>query len=149
MKGAVPAGESQLAGRAAGVEVEFAGEDGVRQRGPLSTCWNVAFERAAPVRGFASFRGQCNRPGLWWFATSGEHVGHESWLEVRHAPDYFVRRAWVADSCSGSYNFSTTASAGSAPAFAASAGDEGMAQGRREHCAREGRLAQVSWPRSR
>jgi hypothetical protein len=41
----------------------------------------VAFERVAPVRGFASFRGQRNRPGLWWFATTGEHVGHESWLE--------------------------------------------------------------------
>jgi hypothetical protein len=79
-----------------------------------------------PVREFASFRGQRNRPGLWWFATTGEHVGHESWLErdrlmaldadpdvvgvaaqpmwlhwadaesgrpVRHAPDFFARRA--------------------------------------------------------
>lgn len=96
------------------------------RREPLSGCWNVAFERVAPVRGFASFRGQRNRPGLWWFATTGEHVGHESWLErdrlmaldadpevvgvaaqpmwlrwtdaesgrlVRHAPDYFARRA--------------------------------------------------------
>ena len=85
----------------------------------------MAFERVAAVRGFASFRGQRNRPGLWWFATTGEHVGHESWLErdrlmaldadpevvgvaaqpmwlrwteesgrpVRHAPDYFARRA--------------------------------------------------------
>ena len=95
------------------------------QRESLSGCWNLAFERVAPVRGFASFRGQRNRPGLWWFATTGEHVGHESWLErdrlmvldadpevvgvaaqpmwlhwatesgrpVRHAPDYFARRA--------------------------------------------------------
>jgi hypothetical protein len=47
----------------------------------LSGCWNLAFERVAPVRGFASFRGQRNRPGLWWFASTGEHVGHESWLE--------------------------------------------------------------------
>ena len=101
------------------------GVDGVMQREPLSGCWNLAFERVAPVRGFASFRGQRNRPGLWWFATTGEHVGHESWLErdrlmvldadpevvgvaaqpmwlrwiaesgrlVRHAPDYFARRA--------------------------------------------------------
>ena len=22
-----------------------------------------------------------NRPGLWWFSGTGEHVGHESWLE--------------------------------------------------------------------
>lgn len=95
------------------------------RREPLHACWNVAFERVAPVRGFASFRGQRNRPGLWWFATTGELVGHESWLErdrlmamdadpevagvsaqpmwlhwagesgrrVRHAPDFFARRA--------------------------------------------------------
>ena len=113
------------AGAAAGVEVEFIDADGTPRREPLSSCWNVAFERVAPVRGFASFRGQRNRPGLWWFATTGEHVGHESWLErdrlmaldadpevvgvaaqpmwlrwtsesgrsVRHAPDYFARRA--------------------------------------------------------
>jgi len=71
----------RLAGAAAGVEVEFIGADGTRRREPPSSCWNVAFERVAPVRGFASFRGQRNRPGLWWFATTGEHVGHESWLE--------------------------------------------------------------------
>lgn len=112
-------------GAVAGVEVEFVGADGVMQREPLSGCWNLAFERVVPVRAFASFRGQRNRPGLWWFATTGEHVGHESWLErdrlmaldadpevvgvaaqpmwlhwvtgsgrpVRHAPDYFARRA--------------------------------------------------------
>jgi hypothetical protein len=68
-------------GAVAGVEVEFVGSDGVMQRELLSGCWNLAFERVAPVRGFASFRGQRNRPGLWWFATTGEHVGHESWLE--------------------------------------------------------------------
>jgi hypothetical protein len=112
-------------GAARGVEVEFAGGDGVMRREPLGGCWNLAFERAAPVQGFASFRGQRNRPGLWWFARTGEHVGHESWLErdrlmaldadpalvgvaaqpmwlhwaaesgppVRHAPDFFARRA--------------------------------------------------------
>jgi hypothetical protein len=63
------------------VEVEFAGANGVVRWEPLKGCWNLAFERVAPVRGFASFRGQHNRPGLWWFATTGEHVGHESWLE--------------------------------------------------------------------
>jgi hypothetical protein len=115
----------RLAGTAAGVEVEFIDADGTRRREPLSSCWNVPFERVSPVRGFASFRGQRNRPGLLWFATTGEHVGHESWLErdrlmaldadpevvgvaaqpmwprwtgesgrlVRHAPDYFARRA--------------------------------------------------------
>jgi hypothetical protein len=123
--GAGSVGGWQPAGAATGVEVEFMGADGVMQREPLSGGWNVAFERVAPVRGFASFRGQRNRPGLWWFATTGEHVGHESWLErdrlmvldadpevvgvaaqpmwlrwtaesgrlVRHAPDFFARRA--------------------------------------------------------
>jgi hypothetical protein len=38
------------AGAAAGVEAEFAGSDGVMRREPLSGCWNVAFERVAPVR---------------------------------------------------------------------------------------------------
>ena len=115
----------QPAGAAADVEVEFIDADGTPRREPLSGCWNVAFERVAPVRGFASFRGQRHRPGLWWFATTGELVGHESWLErdrlmaldadpevvgvaaqpmwlrwtaesgrpVRHAPDFFARRA--------------------------------------------------------
>ena len=124
MAGAGSAGGWQV-GAAGGVEAEFVGAGGVMRREPLNGCWNVAFERVAPVRGFASFRGQRNRPGLWWFATTGEHVGHESWLErdrlmaldadrevvgvaaqpmwlhwasesglpVRHAPDFFARRA--------------------------------------------------------
>ena len=71
----------QPAGAAGGVEVEFAGGDGVVRREPLGGSWNLAFERVVPVRGFASFRGQRNRPGLWWFSRTGEHVGHESWLE--------------------------------------------------------------------
>jgi hypothetical protein len=115
-----------VAGVPGEVEVEFAGADGVLRRELLSACWHEAFERVAPVRGFASFRGQRNRPGLWWFATTGDHVGHESLLErdwlmvldadpevtgvaaqpmwlrwkdegsgraVRHAPDFFARRA--------------------------------------------------------
>jgi hypothetical protein len=123
--GAGSVGGWQPAGAVTGVEVEFVGADGVMRREPLSGCWNLAFERVAPVRVFASFRGQRHRPGLWWFASTGEHVGHESWLErdrlmaldadpevvgvaaqpmwlhwatesgraVRHAPDYFARRA--------------------------------------------------------
>jgi hypothetical protein len=119
----------QLAGAGglgAAVEAEFIDADGTVRREPLGRCWSVAFERVSPVRGFSSFRGQRNRPGLWWFASTGEHVGHESWLErdrlmaldadpevvgvasqpmwlywtdagsgrvLRHAPDYFARRA--------------------------------------------------------
>lgn len=32
-------------------------------------------------RSFPSFKGQKNFPGLWWSATTGEHVGYESWVE--------------------------------------------------------------------
>jgi hypothetical protein len=52
-----------MAGAAARVEVEFVGADGAVRREPLAGCWNVAFERVAPVRRFPSFRGQRNRPG--------------------------------------------------------------------------------------
>jgi hypothetical protein len=51
------------------------------RREPLSGCSNLAFERMVAVWGFASFRGQRNRPDLWWVSRTGEHVGHESWLE--------------------------------------------------------------------
>jgi len=77
--GAGPAGWQP--GAAGGVAAEFAGADGVVRREPLGGCWNLAFERVAPVRGVASFRGQRNWPGLWWFSRTGEHVGYESWLE--------------------------------------------------------------------
>jgi hypothetical protein len=106
-------------------EAEFIDADGAVRREPLSRCWSVAFERVLPVRRFSSFRGQRNRPGWWWFASTGELVAHESWVErdrlmaldadpevvgvaaqpmwlhwadasgraLRHAPDYFARRA--------------------------------------------------------
>ena len=38
-----------------------------------------------PCGRFPSYRGQRNFPGLWWSATTGEHVGFESWLEREHA----------------------------------------------------------------
>jgi hypothetical protein len=92
----------QPPGAAADVVVEFIDVDGAPRREPLSGCWNVAFERVGAVRGFASFRGQRNRPGLWWFATTGEHVGHESWLErpvdrANREQGSWVIRSGVAD----------------------------------------------------
>lgn len=33
------------------------------------------------MREFPAFRGQRHFPGLWWAATTGDHVGFESWLE--------------------------------------------------------------------
>ncbi|MDV6979879.1 TnsA-like heteromeric transposase endonuclease subunit [Mycobacterium intracellulare] len=101
------------------VDVEFDTRDGLTLL-PLERCAAFPFElQGSPVRSFPSFRGQRNFPGLWWFATTGTHVGHESWTErdqlmaldadpdvvgvlsqpfwlhwrdgKRHAPDYFVR----------------------------------------------------------
>ena len=65
----------------AGVEVEYVDPDRGRERRPLAACWSARFERVSPVRGFASFRGQRNWPGWWWFSRTGEHVGYESWVE--------------------------------------------------------------------
>lgn len=64
-----------------GFEVIYVGPDGVRDRGPLMLRWDVPFERVAAVRRFASHRGQRSFSGLWYFASSGVHVGYESWLE--------------------------------------------------------------------
>ena len=78
---------AELAARAggpaecAGVEVEYVDPDRGRERRPLAACWSARFERVSPVRGFASFRGQRNWPGWWWFSRTGEHVGYESWVE--------------------------------------------------------------------
>jgi hypothetical protein len=44
----------------------------------------VRFERCLPVRRFRSRRGQRHLSGLWWSATTGGHVGFESWLERDH-----------------------------------------------------------------
>ena len=65
----------------ADVEVEYVDPDRGRERRPLAACWSARFERVSPVRGFASFRGQRNWPGWWWFSRTGEHVGYESWVE--------------------------------------------------------------------
>ncbi|MEU1834166.1 TnsA-like heteromeric transposase endonuclease subunit [Streptomyces rimosus] len=98
-------------------------EDGVRVRRSLAACWGVRFERAAPVRPFRWPQGGRSFAGWYFCATTGEHIGYESWLERdrlilldadpqvtgiasqpfwlhwhdgrrrRHAPDYFVRLA--------------------------------------------------------
>ena len=66
-----------------GVELEFAGEHD-RCRVRLAECGEVRFEDAAPVRSFRWSRGQGHFPGWWWLATTGRHVGYESWLERDH-----------------------------------------------------------------
>jgi len=66
---------------ATGVRVVFVDEAGAKHSGALEVLWNTGFERALPVRSFGSFRGQRSFQGSWWFATTGEHVGFESWVE--------------------------------------------------------------------
>ena len=65
------------------VELEFASVGGLR-RVRLGACGDVRFEDATPVRSFRWSRGQQHFPGWWWLATTGRHVGYESWLERDH-----------------------------------------------------------------
>lgn len=58
------------------VEVEYADHDRGRARRALAACWYLRFERISPVvRGFASFRGQRNWPGWWWFSRAAAEPG--------------------------------------------------------------------------
>lgn len=66
---------------AAGVQVVFLDEAGAKRTGLLEVLWCTGFEHVLPVRSFGSFRGQRSFQGWWWFATTGEHVGFESWAE--------------------------------------------------------------------
>lgn len=65
---------------AAAVTVSYVAAGAVR-RGNLDELWSVPFEHACPARAFGSFKGKRSFQGSWWFATTGEHVGFESWLE--------------------------------------------------------------------
>jgi len=53
-------------------------------RKALCAAVSVPIEDGRPVRGFPSYRGQRHFPGLYWSATTGGHVGFESWLERDH-----------------------------------------------------------------
>ena len=66
---------------ATGVQVVFVDRAGVKQSGALEVLRDAGFEHVLPVRSFGSFRGQRSFQGSWWFATTGEHVGFESWVE--------------------------------------------------------------------
>jgi hypothetical protein len=67
-----------------GFVVGFVDSEGVERQVPLQDGAASTFEWCRPVRSFPSFRGQRNWPGLWWAATTGCHVGYESWLERDH-----------------------------------------------------------------
>jgi len=61
--------------------LDFRVADGAWQRGPLMSCLGVRFEDVPPVRPFRFEKGLRNFAGWWYFATTGTHVGFESWLE--------------------------------------------------------------------
>lgn len=65
-------------------EVGYVTEDGTEHRVRLDEAWLVPLERALPVRRFGARKGQRHLSGLWWSATTGGHVGFESWLERDH-----------------------------------------------------------------
>ncbi|MFJ9364434.1 TnsA-like heteromeric transposase endonuclease subunit [Nocardia sp. NPDC101769] len=66
------------------VELDFVDAVGAGQRLRLSSCAGVRFEDTRPVRRFRWSRGLGHFPGWWWTATTGLHVGYESWLERDH-----------------------------------------------------------------
>lgn len=70
--------------RVSGFEVGYVDHHGVQQRELLKNAVSYEFELAAPARIFRSWPGQRNNTGWWYFATTGKHVGFESWLERDH-----------------------------------------------------------------
>src|ERR1700687_6360880 len=67
-----------------GFEVSYVSGDGTEHRVPLAQAWAVPLVQGLPVRRFTSRKGQRHLSGLWWSATTGGHVGVESWLERDH-----------------------------------------------------------------
>jgi hypothetical protein len=62
----------------------FQAADGTWEREPLLSCCAVRFEDVLPVRPFRFEKGLRSFAGWWYFATTGAHVGFESWLERDH-----------------------------------------------------------------
>ena len=60
------------------------GVAGVGCRDVLAACCAARLEDAQPVRAFRFGKGLRSFAGWWYFATSGVHVGFESWLERDH-----------------------------------------------------------------
>jgi TnsA-like endonuclease N terminal len=81
----VTGGAGGVALAACGVEVSWADPSGRLCSSELEASAGIAFEDAVPVREFLSYPGQRHFPGLWWLATTGRHIGFESWLERDHA----------------------------------------------------------------
>ncbi|MGW0547519.1 TnsA-like heteromeric transposase endonuclease subunit [Streptomyces altiplanensis] len=63
------------------VELSYVDAVRERRRRPLLDCVTARFEDVAAVRPFSWSRGERHFPGWYWAATTGRHVGFESWLE--------------------------------------------------------------------
>jgi hypothetical protein len=67
-----------------GFELCYLDEAGAEHR-EFPVSWpGLRPEGFLPVREFRWARGQGHLPGWWWSATTGSHVGYESWLERDH-----------------------------------------------------------------
>jgi hypothetical protein len=64
--------------------LEFQVAGGAWQLEPLSRCHGTRFEEALAARPFRFGKGLRSFAGWWYFATTGAHVGFESWLERDH-----------------------------------------------------------------
>src|ERR1700719_1254648 len=64
--------------------LEFRASASSWQHEPLMSCCSARFEDALPVRPFRFEKGLRSFAGWWYFATTGAHVGFESWLERDH-----------------------------------------------------------------
>jgi hypothetical protein len=64
-----------------GFELEYSLPGAGRRREPLAVCAGERFEDAVPARPFRFGKGQVSFAGWWWMASTGRHVGFESWLE--------------------------------------------------------------------
>jgi hypothetical protein len=73
--------EALSSGSDAGFEVEYLLGDGGLLRVGLAGCAGVPLENAAAFRGFRFAKGQRSFAGWWWLATTGRHVGYESFTE--------------------------------------------------------------------
>jgi hypothetical protein len=63
------------------VELSYVDAVRERRRRPLLECATARFEDVPAVRPFRWSRGERHFSGWYWAATTGQHVGFESWLE--------------------------------------------------------------------
>jgi len=63
-------------------ELSYCRVDGGRARRPLLDAAHIAFHEIGPIRRYPAHRQQPHLPGWYWFASTGQHVGYESRLEL-------------------------------------------------------------------